>query len=112
MRFAGRWTDPLKHVYQALCLVALLIAGQQGAVVHELGHMLAAQSAELHVSAGESDANCPLCPLFAQVATPAFSPSFSIPLLLRAGIDRVSELTVAAVDGAGPTPRSRGPPLP
>jgi hypothetical protein len=110
MRFAGRWPDPLKHVHRALCLVALLIAGQQGAIVHELGHMLGGQSAGLHVSAGETDGNCPLCPLFAQVATATFSHSFQIPLLLRAGIDRVSEPPAEAVDGAVPTPRSRGPP--
>ena len=103
--------DPLKHLYRALCLVVLLIAGQQGAVVHELGHLAAAQSVDLHSSASEStDGNCALCPLFAQVATAAFSQSFQIPLLLRAGIDRVSEPPVEAIGGAVPTPRSRGPP--
>jgi hypothetical protein len=103
--------DPLKHLYRALCVVVLLIAGQQGAVVHEFGHLAAAQNADLHSSASEStDGNCALCPLFAQVATAAFSHSFQIPLLLRAGIDRVSEPPAEAIGGAVPTPRSRGPP--
>jgi hypothetical protein len=110
MRFAVWTSDPLKHAYRALCLVALLIAGQQGAVVHELGHLAGAQRADVQVSAGETDGNCALCPLFAQVATAAFSHSFQIPLLLRAGIDRVSERPVEAIDATGPTPRSRGPP--
>jgi hypothetical protein len=110
MRFPVRTSDPLKHVYRALCLVALLIAGQQGAVMHELGHLAGAQRADLQVSAGETDGNCALCPLFAQIATAAFSHSFQIPLLLRAGIERVSEPPVDAIDGAVPTPRSRGPP--
>jgi hypothetical protein len=110
MRFAALTSDSVKHVYRALCLVALLIAGQQGAVVHELGHLAGAQPADLQVSAGETDGNCALCPLFAQVATAAFSHSFQIPFLLRAGIDRVSEPPVEVIDGAVPSPRSRGPP--
>jgi hypothetical protein len=111
MRFAVWAPLPLKHVYRALALVALLIAGQQGAVVHELGHLTGAQSAHLQASASETtDSHCALCPLFAQAATAAFSHSFQIPLLLRAGIDRVAEPPVEAVDAAVPTPRSRGPP--
>jgi hypothetical protein len=112
MRFdAWAAPDPLKHLYRALCLVVLLIAGQQGAVVHELGHLAAAQSADLHSSASEpTDGNCALCPLYAQVATAAFSHSFQIPLLLRAGIERVAEPPVEAIGGAVPIPRSRGPP--
>jgi hypothetical protein len=110
MRFAVWPSDPLKHAYRALCLVALLIGGQQGAVMHELGHLAGVQRADLQVSAGETEGNCALCPLFAQVATAAFSHSFQIPLLLRAGIHRQSELPVEAIDGAVPTPRSRGPP--
>lgn len=101
----------MKHAYRALCLVALLIAGQQGAVVHELGHLAAAQSIVLQVSASdETDSNCALCPLFAQVAAAAFSHSFQIPLLLCAGIDPVSEPPIEVIGGAVPIARSRGPP--
>jgi hypothetical protein len=111
MRFTVWASLPLKHVCRALALAALLIAGQQGAVVHELGHLAAAQSADLHASASETtDGNCPLCPLFAQAATAAFSHSFQIPAARRAGVDRVAEPPVEAVDAAVPTPRSRGPP--
>jgi hypothetical protein len=109
MRFAVLASHPLKHVYRALALAALLIAGQQGAVVHELGHLAGARSA--YASASEvTDSNCSLCPLFEQAATAAFSHTFQIPLLLRAGIERVAEPPVEAVDAAVPTPRSRGPP--
>jgi hypothetical protein len=111
MRFSVWACAPLKHLYRALALVALLIAGQQGAVVHEMGHLVGAQSAGLHKSAGETaDANCALCPLFAQVATAAVSHSLPIPLLLCAGIDRESQPQVEAIDTAVPSPRSRGPP--
>jgi hypothetical protein len=111
MRLAVWASPPLKHVYRALALVALLIAGQQGAVVHELSHLAAAQSINLQASASEAtDSNCALCPMFAQAATAAFSHSFQIPLLSHAGIDRVAEPPFEAVDAAVPTPRSRGPP--
>ena len=111
MRFAVCAPHTLKHLYRAFALVALLMAGQQGAVVHEVGHLVGAQSAALHAGAGETvDANCALCPLFAQAATAAFSHSIQIPLLLCAGTDRVPQLPVAAIDAAIPSPRSRGPP--
>jgi hypothetical protein len=111
MRFPVWASNPLKHVYRALCLVALLVVGQQGAVMHELGHLAVAQTADVGVSAGEpAEGNCVLCPLFAQVATAAFSHAFLIPLPVRAAPDRTIEIPVEAVDAAVPTPRIRGPP--
>ncbi len=111
MSLTVRWSHPLKHLYRAVALVALLIAGQQGAVVHELGHLTGARSVDLKVGASEAtDGNCALCPVFAQAAAAAFSHAFEIPLLLRAGIDRTAEPPLEAVDAAVPTPRSRGPP--
>jgi hypothetical protein len=110
MRLSAWASHTLKHAYRALCLVALLVAGQQGAVVHELGHLAAAQGVP-HLSAGDaSDGTCALCPLFAQVATAAVSHSFPLPALLRPGIERASDPAIEAVDGTVPTPRSRGPP--
>src|ERR1700722_14303222 len=110
MRLSAWASDPLKHACRILCLVAMLIAGQQGAVVHELGHLASAQGAP-HIVAGETaDGACALCPLFAQVATAAFSHSFPIPSLLRGRTGRESGLPVEAIDAAVPTPRSRGPP--
>ncbi len=111
MQFAVRAADPLRHVYRALCLAALLIAGQQGAVVHALGHLAGTQSTAPQAGAGEtSDGNCALCPLFAQAATAACSHTLPVPLPRRAAIDRASEPPVEAIDGTIPTPRSRGPP--
>jgi hypothetical protein len=111
MEFPVRASNALSHLYRALCLVALLIAGQQGAVVHELGHLAGAQSTDLQAGAGEvTDSRCALCPLFAQVAAAAFSHAFPIPFLLRAGIDPTYEPPVDSIGAAVPTPRSRGPP--
>jgi hypothetical protein len=102
----------MSHVYRALTLVLLLLAGQQGAVMHELGHFSAAQSAAVNVvSGGVSDGACALCPTFAQAASPAFSHSFHIPLLVRTEAERSSEPQIGVIDTAVPTPRSRGPPF-
>ena len=112
MQFLRFPPHPLKQLYQALCLVALLVAGQQGAVVHELGHLAAAQSADLHPADARetADGNCALCPLFSQVATAAFSHSLQIPALLRAEAECVDEPEIEAIEASVPTPRSRGPP--
>ena len=99
----------MSHVYRALTLV-LLLAAQQGAVMHELGHFSAAQSAAVNVGSGVSDGACALCPAFAQAASPAFSHSLHIPLLVRTEVERSSEPQIGVIDTAVPTPRSRGPP--
>lgn len=101
----------MRHVYQALCLVLLLMSAQQGAVVHELSHVPGANNAELRIqSDGAADTACALCPAFAQVVTPAFSHSFRIPLLIRFALELISEPRYSAIDAAVPRPRSRGPP--
>jgi hypothetical protein len=101
----------LFNLFKAVGLLLLLIAGQHGAVVHELGH-LAATHGEL--SAGPDDpveSACGLCPSFAQVATPAFSHAWVMPPLVRVLLERPHETPVATATTAIPTPRSRGPPL-
>ena len=101
----------MRHVCRALTLMLLLLAAQQGAVMHELGHFSAAQSAAVHVgSGGVSDGACALCPAFAQAASPAVSHSFHIPLLVRTAAERSFEPQIGVIDTAVPTPRSRGPP--
>jgi hypothetical protein len=99
----------MKHVYQALCLMLLLIAGQHGAVVHELGHV--AESRGAAAAANEkTDAICALCPSFAQVATAAFSHSFAVPLPLRVELGCIPANCSGRTDASVLTPRSRGPP--
>ncbi len=101
----------MSRLYRALTLVLLLLAAQQGAVVHELGHVSADHGVAASVgSGGMSDGACALCPVFAQAACPAFSHSFHIPLLVRTEAERSSQPQISVVDIAAPTPRSRGPP--
>ena len=99
------------QMFKLVGLLLLLMAAQQGAVVHELSHVAAARNAELHTqSEGNAEATCVLCAAFAQVTTPAFSHSFHIPLLVRFALERVVEQRYLAIQAAAPRPRSRGPP--
>jgi hypothetical protein len=101
MRF---WLKPLVPLL-------LLLAAQQGAVVHELSHVPAAFRAAMQVQSGETaESACALCPAYAQAATPTFGHEHAIPVLVRAGLLRSPDHADAAVDAAVPSPRSRGPP--
>jgi hypothetical protein len=101
----------MSRVLKSLGLLLLLMAAQQGAVVHELSHFSGVSGTELRVQSNSAvDASCAQCPAFAQVVTPAFSHSFHIPLLVRVDAGRSPEPRVSAFDTAVPQPRSRGPP--
>jgi hypothetical protein len=99
------------HVSKLLGLLLLLISAQQGAVVHELGHVTGAAGTHATLVAGVTDTTCAQCPAFAQVNTPAFSHSFNIPLLVRTALTVSAEPLYAVIDVAVPSPRSRGPPV-
>ena len=101
----------MRHVYKALSLFLLLLTAQQGAVVHELSHLSGADQSRVRVDAGGTvDTSCALCPAFAQAASPTFSHSFQIPLLVRMELQLTPEPRFADVDAPVPPPRSRGPP--
>src|ERR1700734_2442697 len=100
----------MRQAFKALALLLLMMAAQQGAVVHELSHVFGANHVDLQAqSDAAADKSCALCPAFAQVVTPAFSHSFHIPLLVRLALEPVSEPRYAAIDAAVPRHRSRGP---
>jgi hypothetical protein len=101
----------MTRVFKLLCLLLLLISAQQGAVVHELGHVTGAYGTHAKAVTGVTDTTCAQCPAFAQVNTPAFSHSFHIPLLVRAALTISAEPLYAVIDAAVPSPRSRGPPV-
>jgi hypothetical protein len=101
----------MRNVYKALSLLLLLLIAQQGAVVHELSHLAGTDQARVRVDAGGTvDRSCALCPAFAQAASPTFSHSFQIPLLVRMGLQLTPEPRFVGVDASVPRPRSRGPP--
>lgn len=108
------WPPPKfwKHLSRVLGLTLLLISGQQGAVVHELGHFAGAHTPGLSRVTGNSlEPACALCPSFAQAATPAITHSFVLPLVLRASFEGRDETPIVAVTVAVAAPRSRGPPF-
>ena len=95
----------------SLGLWLLLLIGQHGAVLHELGHVCrAAAHTEIAVQGGASaDGTCELCFGYSQLTTPASHsvPAFLLePVAYRIGTQR----SVAATPVDLPTPRSRGPP--
>lgn len=100
----------MKHLVKLLGFLLLLIVAQQGAVVHELSHVSGGSSV-LNVSSSVLDSSCAQCPAFAQVVSPAFSHSFSIPALSRIPYEVNAEPIYGAVDIAVPRPRNRGPPV-
>jgi hypothetical protein len=94
-----------------LWLLLLLITAQQGAVIHEVGHLAGVHGIDVRADQhGAADSSCALCPVFAQVVTPAFSYEFNVPIVTRAEIERGVELRVDAADYSATIPRSRGPP--
>jgi hypothetical protein len=101
----------MRNVYKALSLFLLLLTAQQGAVVHELSHLSGADQTQARMDVGGvMDGSCALCPAFAQAASPAFSHSLQIPLLVRVESQLTPEPRFVAVDASVPRPRSRGPP--
>ena len=100
----------MRHAFKLFGLMLLLIVAQQGAVVHELGHVAGIDGTDLKVTSGAADTPCVMCPAFAQVSTPAFSHAFHIPPLARAALELITEPLYAVIDTAVPRPRSRGPP--
>ncbi|HEY6823018.1 MAG TPA: hypothetical protein VI195_01150 [Steroidobacteraceae bacterium] len=97
----------------ALLLSFLLVFVQQGAVLHELGHLSgganhagAALRADVQPASG---AICQRCEAYAQVANPAGGATASVPLDL-AGLLRIPDPRYAIATADSPTPRSRGPP--
>jgi hypothetical protein len=101
----------MTRVFKLLGLLLLLISAQQGAVVHELGHVTGVYGTHAKTVAGVTDTTCAQCPAFAQVNTPAFSHSLNIPLLVRTALAISAEPLYAVIDAAVPSPRSRGPPV-
>lgn len=102
----------LEHVAKALGLVVLLIAGQQGAVVHELGHFASRRTPDVSTASAQAlEAACALCPSFAHAATPAFTHSLLLPGLARTGMERRAEVRIVTARADLPAHRSRGPPF-
>lgn len=100
----------MRYLLKPLAILLLLLVAQQGAVVHELGHVAGVRDAATQVVSGVVDKTCVLCPAFAQAASPAFSHAFHIPSLVRTALHESAEPLYAAISAAVPQPRSRGPP--
>jgi hypothetical protein len=92
-------------------LSLLLVLAQSGAVLHEIGHLVAGQhtGATLRAQPLNDNATCPTCESFAQVATPASGAAPSL-AVRPAGLLPTPDPQYVIVAADVPTPRSRGPP--
>jgi len=101
----------MRKLFPSIGLWLLLLAGQYGAVLHELSHVCAAADATVGVHFdARLEKSCELCLGYSQLASPAapgvpdfiFEHTTAQVATARPAIDHPAEL---------PTPRSRGPPL-
>jgi hypothetical protein len=90
--------------YGVFCLSVLLLAGQHGAFVHDLGHL--AHRTPAHAT----EAPCDLCPAYAQAASPSVGPLVSPPALAPLNSPGVGATRLDLVRVAALRPRNRGPP--
>jgi hypothetical protein len=109
----------MRRLLSSLLLAFLVVAAQQSALVHEIGHGFGQDSARTAVATGggqasnagstETGAYCEKCFQFAHVAG---SIAGHLPALLwHAAVDELASATlVAAIAADAPPPRSRGPP--
>ena len=97
-----------------MLLALLLVLDQQGALLHELGHLRhGAGAAPVTLHAEEHPADglaCPTCEGFAQIANPASGAVHTVPLCPAAFLPTPDPCH--SIAGARAlSPRSRGPPL-
>jgi hypothetical protein len=97
----------------ALLLSFLLVFVQQGAMLHELGHLSHGEAAGATVQRADpqdfNGAYCPTCEGFAQVANPAAGGVPPVAVCPH-GYLPTPDPRYAVIVANTPTPRSRGPP--
>ena len=94
-----------------LALALLLVFAQQGAILHELGHVYRTGAPALKNDPTLLDGKlCETCLAFAQAANPASGTTYVPPIV--AAVRHVSPEPRYSIIAAGvPAPRSRGPPV-
>ncbi len=102
----------ISHWFRTIGLLLLLVVAQHGAVVHELKHVVSAQSGELGSETPKSAASsCALCPVFAVLMTPGLSHSIQVPRLVEVAREHIPERRNLAIAAEVPQACSRGPPV-
>jgi hypothetical protein len=94
-------------------LALLLVLDQQGALLHELGHLqhgAASAGVTLHADEHATEgALCPTCEAFAQIANPASGAVHTVPVCPAVFLP-TPDPCYSIAGALAPTPRSRGPP--
>jgi hypothetical protein len=102
----------MRRLHISIVISLLLLLAQQGAVLHEMSHIVRAgvSGADVAVQADSAlEKTCELCLAFSQVANPA-GHSITVPMFEPTACAAGSNPFRAAAPAAIPTPRSRGPP--
>jgi hypothetical protein len=95
-----------------ILLALLLVLDQQGALLHELGHLrhgAAAPAITLHADEHADGLACPTCEAFAQIANPASGAVHTVPVC-PAALLPTPDPCYSIAGALAPRPRSRGPP--
>ena len=95
-----------------LGLALLLLLAQQGAVLHEVGHISRVVAAGSHATVDVDRGlakTCELCLAFSQLANPVAN-TVHVPWFEPSSCAAGFRPACAAIPGDIPTPRSRGPP--
>ncbi|HKT73984.1 MAG TPA: hypothetical protein VJQ47_13925 [Steroidobacteraceae bacterium] len=102
----------MRKIWTLLALSFVLLLSQQGAVLHEIGHLVRIGSEGLtaHTQPDSlAEKTCQLCPAFSQLTHPAgSSPVVTFDEL--AGVAVSSDCLRSSTPADAPTARSRGPP--
>ena len=93
----------------SVLLPLLMLLGQHGAAVHEIGHLVPHQAAQGHEEPLAHDALCLTCLAYASIGSAARSEIFQ-PLLLSFSQPVAPLVAVAVLAAEALAPRSRGPP--
>jgi hypothetical protein len=101
----------VRRLSLAWLLSLLLVFAQQGAVLHELGHLSHGDRGDGPALSAQQPAEtiCPTCEAFAQVANPTAGAAHTLAASAAAYLQPPAPI-YAIIAADTPTPRSRGPP--
>jgi hypothetical protein len=101
----------MRKLHISLAVSLLLLLAQQGAVLHEMSHIVRVGQMDARVQADTlADKTCELCLAYSQLANPA-SHSIHMPLFEPSACAAGANPRYPATPADSPTARSRGPPL-
>jgi hypothetical protein len=101
----------MARIRSVFLLSIVLLCAQQGAMLHELGHIYRNSAPAITAGGNVTDGKvCETCLAFAQIANPATGTLHVAPIV-RSIHERSAEPEYSITAASAPAPRSRGPPI-